>query len=185
MSRIPLLVIPLLFFVFFGSLGCASPAPAGASMPASVEPVVADDRVFPTVEAAVEAAFARSAHRPGPGERDRLRYGTIRRVEGGFVWSRPVASGAGVLSASTVRVRVAIGPDDVAIYGLHPRSGRPEIDRLYEGLIRSERKLLDRLEDGPDRPLYVLTPARRVLRYSRGPQPVELVWRSAAPVVVR
>lgn len=59
-----------------------------------------------------------------------------------------------------MRVRLALAAEDVAVYAVHPRSGRPEVDRANETPSRSERALVESWE----RPLFVLTPSRRIVR---------------------
>ncbi|MEZ4331773.1 MAG: hypothetical protein R3F35_08455 [Myxococcota bacterium] len=123
--------------------------------------------MFPTIESAIEAAFLDARESEGPDGQARLRLGTIRQVGGGYVWSAPIASREPVWSSAPMRVRLALGSQDVAVYVVHPRSGRPEVDRANEAPNRSERALVDRSE----RPLFLLTPSRRVVRVEVGDEP--------------
>jgi hypothetical protein len=202
-DSIPILLLALVLSSALGLAGCAghsgpvgSPgvfAEGGAVGPASSRAPrevfarpgssaavssAGPDRVFPTVESAVRDALASAVDEGGPLAHRRLRLGTIRRVEGGFAWSAPVRSRDVVTATRPMRVRLRLGPDDVAIYGLHPRSGRSELDRLNEGVSGSERRLVDE-QDPLHRPLYILTPSRRILRYPDGPEAVEVVSREA------
>jgi len=164
-----------------GSVEAPSPV-AGPSALAVAEAVLDQPvlpTVFPTVEAAVEAAFSAAEQARGRADRERLRLGTIRRVAGGFVWSAPVRSHASVHATRPMRVRLQLGPDDVAVYGVHPRSGRSDLDRLNESVNRHEKQAVDEL-DPHHRPLYVLTPSRRILRYPEAPDAVEVVSRRAS-----
>lgn len=189
MSNFPLLTLTLLLTLMMGlasSIGCATPLASWASQasrPAvGVErtspPAVASAgaRVFPTVEAAVHDALETARHRAGPADRERFRYGAIRRVPGGFVWSAPVRARDSIGASSPNRVRLQLGPDDVAIYGVHPRSGRSELDQLNETVSRQERRVVDG-QDALQRPLYVLTPSRRIVRYPDAPETLEVVRR--------
>ncbi len=188
MSKFPLRLTLLLTLMMglASSIGCATPFASGASQsspPAlGVErpllPAVssAGARVFPTVEAAVHDALETARHRARPADRERFRYGAIRRVPGGFVWSAPVRSRDSIGAISPNRVRLQLGPDDVAIYGVHPRSGRSELDQLNETVSRQERRVVDG-QEALQRPLYVLTPSRRIVRYPDAPETLEVVRR--------
>jgi hypothetical protein len=158
------------------SIACASPAPTDMTRQRLPEEVASDSAVYPSVEAAVGAAFAAAERADLRATRDRLRIGTIRRVPGGFSWSAPVASRTAVTEMAPIQVRLRFDPQDVAIYGLHPRSGRSELDRSNEVVTRHERRLVDE-QDRLHRPLYVLTPSRRIVRYPDVPESVELVRR--------
>lgn len=164
-SHLPLLLVS--FLLFTASLGCASPiVPAVGSTGDGRLPAVAtaDRRVFPTIEAAVDDALASAGRERGPARRERFLFGTIRSVPGGYVWTAPVRSRATVGALRPQGIRLPLGVDDVAIYGLHPRSGRSEVDRLNERVSRQEKRAVDE-QDGAPRPLYVLTPSRRIVRY--------------------
>ncbi len=184
MFKFPLLLLTLTALA--GSIGCATqlaPESRLASPPAvTAEPSsppagsAPADRVFPTVEAAVNDALETARHRAGPADRERFRFGTIRRVSGGFAWSAPVRSRAAIGAIRPNRVRLRLGPDDVAIYGIHPRSGRRELDRLNETVSRQERGVVDG-QNSLHRPLYVLTPSRRIIRYPDAPETLEIVRR--------
>lgn len=170
---------PFLIFLTAGTLACASDpsvraadlvrcSRSGAAASHALAGQPATSSVFATVEDAVRDAFAVAGCPEGPGARGRLRFGTIRAVEGGFAWMQPVASDAPIASSGPVRVVLRLSPRDVAVYGIHPRSGRPELDRINETLTRSEQALA-RSGTGGGRPLYVLTPSRRVVRHSVAP----------------
>lgn len=181
--------LPLLLVTFAGllsSIACATPLashPASGSRPVATAerwstPAVsaAGARVFPTVEAAVQDALEAAHHRAGPSERERFRFGTIRRVSGGFAWSAPVRSREAITASGPNRVRLQLGPDDVAIYGVHPPSGQSELDQRNESVSRQERRVVD-AQEVVRRPLYVLTPSRRIVRYPEAPETLEVVRR--------
>jgi hypothetical protein len=117
----------------------------GSTSPRAGEPV------FATIEAAVRDAFEVAEDQAGPGDRERLRIGTIRRVEGGFAWTDPVRSQGTVGASAPLQARLRLGPDDVAVYSLHPRSGDRELDRLNEAVGAGERRLVD-VQDRLHRP---------------------------------
>lgn len=165
--------------ILVGSLGCAGRAPAspvapvvrtaiGSTSPRAGEPV------FATIEAAVRDAFEVAEDQAGPGDRERLRIGTIRRVEGGFAWTDPVRSQGTVGASAPLQARLRLGPDDVAVYSLHPRSGDRELDRLNEAVGAGERRLVD-VQDRLHRPIFVRTPSRRIVRYPEAPESLEVV----------
>ena len=172
-------ILLLSFFILVGSLGCAGQAPASPAVSAphpairSTDPL-AGETVFPTIEAAVRDAFEVAEDQAGPGDRERLRIGTIRRVAGGFVWTDPVRSRGTVGASTPLQARLRLGPDDVAVYSLHPRSGDPELDRLNEAVVAGERRLVD-VQDPLHRPLFVRTPSRRIVRYPAVPEALEVV----------
>ena len=58
-------------------------------------------------------------------------------------------------------------PGDVATYIIHPRTDRREIDRRNERATERERRLVDE-RDPLHRPLYILTPSKKVLHYADG-----------------
>lgn len=177
-----------------GAVGCAARAPASSPVsglapvttlsagPAAVSPAEgrgeSGQPVFATIEDAVQAAFAAAEDRSGPADRDRLQIGTIRRTPGGFVWTEPVRSRGTVSGSTPMRARFRLGPEDVAVYSVHPRSGQADLDRLNESVGAGERRLVDE-QDPLHRPLFVRTPSRRILRY---PGPAE---REEALEVVR
>ena len=79
--------------------------------------------------------------------------GTITKVEGGYVFSRPRAAGREGL-------RIPLGPADVAHYKTYPTYGRAQ-DVWGETHSPRDRAAIDR--DG--RPSYLLTPTLRVMVY--------------------
>lgn len=167
------------FTLLVGSLGCAGLAPASPVVSAPRQATgsaagLAVESVFPTVETAVGAAFEAAEEQAGPGDRERLRIGTIRRVEGGFAWTEPVRSRGTVGANAPLQARLRLGPDDVAVYSLHPRSGEVELDRLNEAVAAGERRLVDE-HDPLHRPLFVRTPSRRIVRYPEVAETLEVV----------
>ncbi|MBK7951992.1 MAG: hypothetical protein IPK00_25360, partial [Deltaproteobacteria bacterium] len=136
MSNLPILLLGLTLTGLMASLACASPSPMGAAPAAlvSVRTAGVDHSVYPSIDAAVEAAFTAAEEGAGPAERDRLRIGTIRRVAGGFAWVEPAVSSSAIHAMTPMQVRLRLGPEDVAIYGLHPRSGLADLDRANESV---------------------------------------------------
>lgn len=177
MFNLPILLLGLTLTVLVASLACAGPLPTGEARPArATPPPAAESAVYPSIDEAVEAAFAAAEQGAGLGERDRLRIGTIRRVAGGFAWVEPVVSSSAIGAMTPMQVRLRLAPGDVAIYSLHPRSGLADLDRANETVTRHERRLVDE-QDRLHRPVYVLTPSRRVVRYPAMPESVEVVRR--------
>jgi hypothetical protein len=178
--QIPILCLGLTLAGLAATLACASPLPNRAvrSTPLA-SPAGSEAAVYPSIDLAVEAALAATHEEAGPGVRDRLRIGTIRRVDGGFAWVEPVVSSSPVAAMTPMQVRLRLGPEDVAIYGLHPRSGLSDLDRANERITRSERRLVDE-QDPLHRPIYVLTPSRRIVRYPEaGAESIEVVRQEA------
>ncbi|MAG30717.1 MAG: hypothetical protein CL908_07495 [Deltaproteobacteria bacterium] len=123
--------------------------------------------VFETVEAAVMDALAHAHHHADLRDRGRFRVGTVYRIAGGFRYTPAVRSRQTVWATAAPVVRYALRTADVASYVIHPRSGRSEVDRLNERPSSAERRIVDDL-DPRGRPLYLLTPSRRVVRYVGG-----------------
>lgn len=121
--------------------------------------------VFDSIETAVVDALAHAHHRPGPKRHGRLRLGTIHRVEGGYSYTEPIESAQTIWSRSLPVIRFGLRDVDVATYVIHPKSGNNRVDRLGEQPNDSERRVVDEL-DPRGRPIYLLTPKRRIIRYS-------------------
>ena len=187
MNKSPLLgLILVLVFSGVGSVACANATPRLADPLRTVACPRAQPRaallpagslspqVFATLDEAVGDALKSARCASGPESRGRLRFGTIRQVEGGYAWTAPVAADEEVVATAPVRLALSVARDDVAIYGIHPRSGRPELDRANEALSRSERALVEG-ESVRARVLYVLTPSRRIVRHAAAgfDEPVE------------
>ena len=140
--------------------------------------------VLPTIESAALEALSRASSEAVLADRGRLRVGTIRRVARGFSYSLPLRSRETVHSAGSMRIRLWLGPDDVATYGVHPRSGRSRIDRLNEAPTAHEKRLIDE-KDSHHRPLYVLTPSRKIVRDRSGRAPIEVVQQGLEDLRLR
>jgi hypothetical protein len=160
-----------LLAIVLASAGCSTlPIGAGPSRTASgreARPRPATEEVFPTVEAAALEALAAAERRARAGDRRRLQVGTIRRVGAGFSYTRPIRSRGTVGSLASMRVRVRLGADDVATYIVHPRSSRARLDALNEGPSPQQKRIVDEL-DPLHRPLFILTPSARIVRYGGG-----------------
>jgi hypothetical protein len=162
--------------VVAGCTGVRAPSPpeldAGHARvgPALTE---ATQPVLPSLEEAAAAAFARARHQSGIADRGRIRVGTIQRVEGGFTYTPPRRSGETVWSARPPKVRYQLRPSDVATYVIHPRSGDRAVDRSHEAPTAEEKRIVDEL-DPAGRPLFVLTPTLKIIRYE-GPQTERIV----------
>lgn len=123
--------------------------------------------VLATIEAAaIEALTAvhRETRRVG---RRRLQVGVIRRSGDGYTYSEALRSESTVGSSRPLKVRYRMGPDAVATYVVHPRSGRHRIDRLAETPTPESRRIVDEL-DPRHRPLYLLTPSLEIVRHVHG-----------------
>ena len=161
----------------------ASAASAGGALcPKAELPHAEPGALFDTIEAAAVDALAHAHHTAGPGERGRLLLGTIERVGDAYTYSEPIRSAETVWSSRAPVLRFGLRPTDVATYVLHPPSGSARVDRANERPNASERRLVDEL-DPKERPLYVLTPTRRVVRYA-GQETTEVASRPADRIVI-
>jgi hypothetical protein len=138
------------------------------------------DRVFPTIEEAVLDALAAAQQNAARTDRFRYRFGTIRRTPRGYTWSVPVRSRETVRDLGPSWVRLKLGPADVAIYGVHPKSNIEDVDRRNESVSRPERRAIDG-QISFRRPLYVLTPSGRIFRYPEAPSTLEVSSRRTTP----
>jgi Domain of unknown function (DUF4329) len=111
--------------------------------------------VFESVEAAAADALTFAAAHKGDSRREWG--GAISRVDGGFSYEAPTPG-------SKAGVRLSLGSEHVAWYYTHgPRDA--ETDRLNEDVSRRDRQMVDRV-DPQHRPLFVLTPSGRLIRYA-------------------
>jgi hypothetical protein len=137
------------------------PSPCGADGSAHAPP----GHVFDSVERAAIHALAHARVEATPHERGRYLSGTIQRVAGGYTYGDARASSASVWDRVLPILRLRLTPSDVASYVVHPASGRWDLDRRNERPNRDERRLVDEV-DAASRPLFVLTPSRRIKRYA-------------------
>lgn len=150
-------------FLLIGAGLAAASTPESVPVQISHVPV---DAVFETPEAAAIDALAHALElAKRSADRGRFYIGTIYRTAGGYGYRAPRASRRDVWAGRAPTLRFALHPDDVATYVLHPRSGSNDLDRANERPNASQRRLVDEL-DPMARPLYVLTPSLRVLRYA-------------------
>jgi hypothetical protein len=127
----------------------------GLSASALAEAPSGPGAVFASVEAAATDALRFAAALKGNSHREWG--GAIARVAGGFGYEAPTPGDAD-------GVRIALGGEHVAWYYTHgPRDG--ESDRLNESVSRGDRRMVDHV-DPLHRPLFVLTPSGRVVRYA-------------------
>jgi hypothetical protein len=179
-ARIRLAALALVVGLLASLAGAAS---AGDSLcPTAETPHSEPGALFETIEAAAVDALAHAHHTARPGDRGRLRMGTIYRVGDAFSYSAPQRSESTVWSTRPPVLRFALRPIDVASYMLHPRSGESRVDRANEAPNASERRIVDEL-DPRGRPLFVLTPSRRIVRYANQAT-TELVPRPTTEVIV-
>ena len=163
----PTLCLAVLGTALWLMTGAASFASAGTTVACSAKEHAHAEpgAVFETIEGAALDALAHAHHTATARDLGRLRIGTIHRVAGGFSYAPARRSGANVWASRGLVLRHAMGPADVASYVIHPKSGIPHIDRANERPNESQRRMVDEL-DSRGRPLYVLTPSLRVVRYA-------------------
>ncbi len=123
--------------------------------------------VFSSVEEAAFDALRFASLEKDLRYRGRIRAGTIFRVGEGFSYREPAHSRETIWSTAALIVRFEYQEADVASYVLHPRSGRASLDRANEGLGSALRRRIER-SDSSTRPLFLLTPKHRVIRYAPG-----------------
>ena len=125
--------------------------------------------IFPTLEEAALGALVHAIRDASSADRGRLRVGKVQRVAGGYVYTAAQRSRETVWSQRRQIIRYKLGASDVATYVVHPRSGNWRLDRRNERPNRGEKRIVDRL-DPEGRPLYLLTPTLRVVRYDGAPR---------------
>jgi hypothetical protein len=147
------------------SLGCAPLSQLLAAFPTG-EPALearGPGTVFPGIDAAAVDALtyayllALAAH-----DTERMRGGTIHRVDGGFSYGEIRVAGP-LLPAS---LRQPLKTRDVARFVVYYRTGRRSVDRANERPSRADRRSV-RFVDPLHRPLYILHPSL-VIRVYRG-----------------
>lgn len=149
-------------------LGVSPVAATGLRSAETIEAVaLGPGTVFSSIEEAVFDALRFASPEKDLRYRGRIRAGTIFRVGGGFSYREPAQSRGTVWSTAAPTVRFEYTKVDVASYVVHPRSGRTSIDRANEGLRTSLQRRIERSESST-RPLFLLTPKRRVIRYAPG-----------------
>jgi len=139
---------------------------------------------FDSLEEAAVAALAHVRRTATRSQAERLHVGSIVRIEGGYTWQTAEHSGSHLRATWRPTARVAIGPDHVATYVVHPRTGDRRTDRANERITRSERRLVDDV-DPMHRPIFLLTPAGRIMAYSHGAPVVEIAALRAGRVEAR
>ena len=152
---------------------CIAGAGAPLSMAAGNDP---NDRiraegpgaVFDSIQAAALDALTDAHLTATPRDRQRLRVGTIHRVDNGYSYTAPRRAGTSTpLMRQSVRYRLR--SIDVASYVIQPSSGEARSNRSNEMPSEEEKRIVDEL-DPAHRPLYLLTPSLDVMRYSHGGQ---------------
>jgi hypothetical protein len=119
--------------------------------------------VFPSVEtAAVDGLIYAYLQASGEGDTQRMRAGTIYRVDGGYSYGETwVASGL-----RTNRIAYPLTQRDVARFHLYPPARDRDIRRANERVTQVDRRSVD-VTDSLHRPLFVLHPSL-VIREYRG-----------------
>jgi len=152
---------------------CIAGAGAPLSMAAGNDP---NDRiraegpgaVFDSIQAAALDALTDAHLTATPRDRQRLRVGTIHRVDNGYSYTAPRRAGTSTpLMRQSVRYRLR--SIDVASYVIQPSSGEARSNRSNEMPSEEEKRIVDEL-DPAHRPLYLLTPSLDAVSYRRGGQ---------------
>jgi hypothetical protein len=132
----------------------ATPAPVGPGAP------------FATVEAAALGALAWVTREKTPADRGRVLVGTIHiRPDGQYAYRRPTRSKGTLFQRRPPVLRLLLHTGDVASYVVYPKTGASRVDRLNEQPSADLRRVVDEV-DPRRRPLYLLTPSLRVVRYA-------------------
>lgn len=166
-----------------GATGCT-----GASGPRAMDSAGAElarealgpGAVFATAElAAFDAlAWCQAEARSAGESRAFARGGTVYPVVGGFSYAEPsVADGA------SPRLRYRLGPDDVLHFRHYPASAAAATGPSRHMLPIRDRRFVDR-GDPLQRPIYYMTPDRRVRRYAamsgdEGPRTLTFALRAS------
>jgi hypothetical protein len=153
----------------------ASIVSAGASLSAAAASDLRADAVaegpgsvFESVGAAAVDALTNAHLTATHRDRQRLRVGTIYRVENGFSYTAPQrAAASSPLMRQSIRYRLR--SIDVASYVIESGSEKARSGRSNEVPSYEEKRIVDEL-DPAHRPLYLLTPSLEVVRYGRGGQ---------------
>ena len=153
------------------SLACAGAPPSSwtAEHGRRGAPTAGPGAVFSSVREAALDALVTARRTATPRDEERLRVGTIHRVAQGYSYAAPqraVASSARMPQS----IRYQLRPADVASYLIPPRATTWPRDRSVDALLAEAQRIVDDL-DPAHRPVYVLTDALEVVRYTGGGQP--------------
>jgi hypothetical protein len=156
------LAIPL---IGLAGLGCA-PLPrllaAFRAAPPALE-ARGPGTLFTSIDrAAVDALIYAYLQAQAAHDTERIRGGTIHRVEGGFSYGEILVAGP----LAPYRVRTPLTERDVARFLIYYRTGRHDADRANERPSQADRRSV-RFVDPLHRPLYILHPSL-VIRVYRG-----------------
>ena len=137
--------------------------PGAGARSAPVATFQADtDRQHASLEAAALHALVEAERATGTSNVGHLRVGSIVSTNGGFTWLDPETS----QSAGRPVIRLRVGSEHVATYIVHPATHTSESARMNERITREEMRLVNQM-DPQHRPLFVMTPSGRLLKYSR------------------
>ena len=121
---------------------------------------------FATVEAAALDALAWVTREKGAADRGRVFVGAIHvRPDGRYAYQRPTRSEQTLFRRRPPVLRLSLQAEDVASYVVYPKTGATRVDRLNEQPSPGLRRVVDEV-DPRRRPLYLLTPSLRVVRYA-------------------
>ena len=157
------------------SLGCAPLSQLLAAFPTGEPSLEArgPGTVFPSIDAAAVDALT-YAYLQGVAAHDteRMRGGTIHRVDGGYSYGAIQVAGPLLPSRLTHPVK----PRDVARFVIYSRTGHHRVDRANERPSKEDRRSV-RFVDPLHRPLYILHPSL-VIREYRGAdaEPLEVAY---------
>ena len=145
------------------SLGCAPLSQLLAAFPTGEPSLEArgPGTIFPSIDAAAVDALtyayllARAAH-----DTERMRGGTIHRVDGGYSYGEIQVAGPLLPS----RLTHPLKPRDVARFVIYSRTGHHRVDRANERPSKEDRRSV-RFVDPLHRPLYILHPSLMIRVY--------------------
>ncbi len=158
----PLLVLALTLgplVLGCGHAGFATRPAAAPSADLAFQPL-GPGTVFPSIEVAVVDALA-YAHLQAQASPKSwvMRGGAITEVAGGYTHAEPLVANR----VSSNRLRISLGPDDVAHYKIYPRRRDPAVNRANE--VHSEIDRTSVALDPRQRPSFILTPSLKVKVY--------------------
>jgi len=181
-----ILISSVLILSFAPLLGCAGMETRARRLHVSDVPneIAQPGTQFDSVEEAAIAALVHVRLTATRSESERLHVGSIVRREGGYTWLRAERSGGHRNATWRPKARISISRDHVAVYVVHPRTGDRRTDRANERITPSERRLVDDV-DPLHRPIFLLTPAGRIVTYSQGAPVVEIAALRGGRVVAR
>jgi len=167
--RIALVALGTMALGLPGCAGLGAPTPSPFASIEVAAKTTSPELRHATIDGAAMQALSAAWDGTNTQNHERLRVGLVARVDGAYRWTEPRTSEAD----SHPVIRLRMGSEHVATYIVHPHTHTSRSVEANEQVTEHEKKMVDDV-DPLHRPIFVLTPSGRLLRYSHGEEVVEL-----------